>query len=123
MPSTIPAAMASRPLSVKMHSFFSLSGMLLDRQTQNLPRRRLAPRLFDESQITVKDVTASAGLSPPSGQLRRLTVGLSLPVYPNCRHISAPHELTQSAKTQALPLAPADALAEWRCGLLNKRDL
>ena len=32
MPSTIPAAMVSAisgPLSVKMHSFFSLSGMLL----------------------------------------------------------------------------------------------
>ena len=35
MPSTIPAAIASaisRPLSVKMHIFLSLSGMLLDRR-------------------------------------------------------------------------------------------
>jgi hypothetical protein len=39
MPSTIPAAMASAisgPLSVKMHSFFSLSGMRLDRTDAEL---------------------------------------------------------------------------------------
>ena len=63
MPSTIPAAMASAisgPLSAKTHSFFSLSGMLLDRTDENLPRRKLAPSLYDESQITVKCVTVSA---------------------------------------------------------------
>ena len=50
MPSTITAATASaisEPLPVKMRSFFGLSGMPWTVQDEDLPRRKLAPRLCD----------------------------------------------------------------------------
>jgi hypothetical protein len=64
MPNTITAAMASAisgPLSVKMRSFLSLCGMLLAHTTENLPQHKLALRLYNESQITVKCVTVRIG--------------------------------------------------------------
>ena len=51
MPSTIPAAMASAisgPLLVKMHSFFFVGHALGPHKTENLPRHKLALRLYDE---------------------------------------------------------------------------
>ena len=62
MPSSIPAAMASAvsgPLAVKTHSFLGLSGTPLARRRRTCPDK-LALRLYNESQITVKCVTVGA---------------------------------------------------------------
>jgi hypothetical protein len=84
-PSTIPAARASAingPLLVKMHSFL---GMLLGPH-KNLPQHKLALRLYDESQISVKCVTVSAdqtkqqpmSASVPKGDTSRGVLGMSV---------------------------------------------
>jgi hypothetical protein len=54
MPSTIPAAMVSAmsgPRSVKMHSFFSFSGMLLDRTDAELALTQLSTKCLSENKL------------------------------------------------------------------------
>ena len=63
MPRTNPTATASaisQPRSVKMPNLFGSLGMLLDRTHAELALTRLAQRLYDGSQFTVKRVIVCA---------------------------------------------------------------